>query len=252
MNKKIILQKRDYQIFKLLDELNICDSESIRNIITPKTKLKTFNLRLAKLKKEWYIKEVNKNDRPKNLHMIYSLTTNDILLNRIKNDSWLEFGKTNYNLSYSLYNHQLFLWKLISYFLDRYREKNIDFQIDFEKSIWSKNIHKKLMKEINNENTKFEFLDKVMIWDFMLYDNKNTYYFFELENTNNYNQFKNKIIWINDMILFLNNDNFFDILKDKNIVLIIWCWKYKKERYLEILGEHLVNCKYKIKIIDEI
>lgn len=184
--------------------------------------------------------------------MIYSLTTNDILLNRIKNDSWLEFGKTNYNLSYSLYNHQLFLWKLISYFLDRYREKNIDFQIDFEKSIWSKNIHKKLMKEINNENTKFEFLDKVMIWDFMLYDNKNTYYFFELENTNNYNQFKNKIIWINDMILFLNNDNFFDILKDKNIVLIIWCWKYKKERYLEILGEHLVNCKYKIKIIDEI
>jgi hypothetical protein len=87
MNKKIILQKRDYQIFKLLDELNICDSESLRNIITPKTKLKTFNLRLSKLKKELYIKEVNKNDRPKNIHIIYALTNNELLLKRIKNDS---------------------------------------------------------------------------------------------------------------------------------------------------------------------
>jgi len=243
------LQKRDLNIFILLNSLWILTSKNIKNIVSHNTELKTLNLRLNSLKKEWYLKEVNKKDRRKTDYLIYQLTTDKILFSRIYWETWYELNSIQYNLSYLLYNHQLFLWNLISYFLWKIREKNESFELDFNKIYWSKQVQQLILREQRSKENKYNYLDKVPIPDFMI-ENNNILYCFELENMNSYSQFKNKMILYNDLEIYKNNENFLPLFKDKKIVLIIWCRATKKEKYEEIINENLNWVKTLIKTID--
>ncbi len=243
------LQKRDLNIFILLNSLWILSSINIKNIVSPNTKLKTLNLRLNSLKKEWYLKEVSKKNRSKTDFMIYQLTSDKILLSRIFWETWYELNSIQYNLSYLLYNHQLFLWNLISYFLWKIRENNESFELDFNKVFWSKQVQQIILREQRSKENKYDYLDKIPIPDFM-FENNNILYCFELENMNSYNQFKNKMTLYNDLEIYKNNENFLPLFKNKKIVLIIWCRATKKEKYEEIINENLNWVKTLIKTID--
>lgn len=245
------LQKRDQDIFMLLNAIWLVSSINIKNIISPQTLLKTFNLRLAKLKKEWYIIEVNKKDRAKNDYIVYQLTNNQFLLNRIKNEIWFEWETTIFNSSYSLYNHQLFLGKLLSFFVWKLKDKNNNFELDFKKCFGSRQIQQILLKETKNKNQNFDYLDKIVIPDFML-NLSNKLYCLELENTNSYNQFLSKIQSYNDLIIYNKNEKFLNIFKNKEIVLVVACWSHKKEKYEEILKENFNLWKYIIRTIEEL
>lgn len=243
------LQKRDLNIFILLNSIWILTSKNIKNIVSNNTKLKTLNLRLNSLKKEWYLKEVNKSDRRKTDYMIYQLTGDKILLSRIYWETWYELNSIQYNLSYLLYNHQLYLWNLISYFLEKIREKNESFELDFNKIYGSKQVQQIILREQRSKENKYDYLDKIPIPDF-LFEQNNILYCFELENMNSYNQFKNKMILYNDLEIYKNNENFLPLFKNKKIVLIVWCRATKKEKYEEIINENLNWIKTLIKTID--
>ncbi|MDD3144744.1 MAG: hypothetical protein PHV23_01390 [Candidatus Gracilibacteria bacterium] len=243
------LQKRDLNIFILLNSIGILTSKNIKNIVSNNTKLKTLNLRLNSLKKEGYLKEINKKDRSKTDYMIYQLTSDKILLSRIYGETGYELNSIQYNLSYLLYNHQLFLGNLISYFLGKIREKNESFELDFNKIYGSKQVQQLILREQRSKENKYNYLDKIPIPDFM-FENNNTLYCFELENMNSYNQFKNKMILYNDLEIYKNNENFLPLFKNRKIVLIIGCRETKKTKYEEIINENLNGIKTLIKTID--
>lgn len=237
MSKKrenIILTKRDLLIFHTLNEIGFCSSKNLKNIVSPETQHKTFNIRLLMLKKHWFIKEIEEPNRAKHLCNVYMLNDTDITLQKIYNETWIKYTPTNYNRSYSLYNHQLLLWDLFSYLLQKIRNKNRDFSLKAEYFLGSKTIQKNIQTEQKNIETAFEHLDYVMIPDLLL-SIWNTAYCLELENMNSYRQFNQKILWYEDMNIRNNNKNFLPLFKEKNIFLIVACWDNKQERYQEIV-----------------
>ena len=240
--ENIILTKRDLLIFHTLNELGFCSSRNLKNIVSPTTQHKTFNIRLLMLKKHWFIKEIEEPNRAKHLCNIYMLNDTDITLQKIYNETWIKYIPTNYNRSYSLYNHQLLLWDLFSYFLQKIRNKNSNFSLKAEYFLGSKTIQKMLQIEQKNAETHFEYLDFVMIPDLIL-TIWNNIYCLELENMNSYRQFNQKILWYEDMNIRNNNKNFLPLFKEKKIVLIVACWNSKKERYLEILESSFTGKK---------
>lgn len=243
MSKKrenIILTKRDLLIFHTLNELWFCSSKNLKNIVSPETQHKTFNIRLLMLKKHWFIKEIEEPHRAKHLCNIYMLNDTDITLQKIYNETWIRYNPTNYNRSYSLYNHQLLLWDLFSFLLVKIRNKNSNFSLKAENFLGSKSIQKILQTEQKNTDTIFEYLEFVMIPDLIL-TIWNNIYCLELENMNSYRQFNQKILGYEDMNIRSNNKDFFTLFKWRNIVLIIACWENKKEKYQVILKENFTG-----------
>lgn len=239
MSKKrenIILTPRDLLIFHTLNELWFCSSKNLKNIVSPTTQHKTFNIRLLMLKKHWFIKELKQEYKNINQFNIYMLNTAEITLNRIYYETGVKYEPTIYNTSYSLFNHQLLLWDLFSYFLWRIRGIHKDFILKAEHFLWSKSIQKNIQTELKNPETKYEYLDFVMIPDLLL-TIWNTVYCLELENMNSYKQFNQKIVGYEDMNMRSYNKKFFPLFREKNLVLIVSCWNYKKEKYDEILKE---------------
>ncbi len=232
MNRKrenIILTKRDLLIFHTLNELWFCSSKNLKNIVSPTTQHKTFNIRLLMLKKHWFIKEIEEPHRAKYLCNIYMLNDTGIALQKIYNETWIKYNPTNYNRSYSLYNHQLLLWDLFSYFLQKIRNKNSNFSLKAEDFLGSKTIQKMLQIEQKNTETHFEYLDFIMIPDLVL-TIWNNIYCLELENMNSYRQFNQKILWYEDMNIRNNNKNFFLLFREKKLILIVACWNNKQEK----------------------
>lgn len=250
MSKKrenIILTKRDLLIFHTLNELGFCSSKNLKNIVSPETQHKTFNIRLLMLKKHWFIKEIEEPHRAKHLCNIYMLNDTDIALQKIYNETWTKYTPSNYNRSYSLYNHQLLLWDLFSFLLEKIRNKNSNFSLKAEDFLGSKSIQKILQTEQKNTDTIFEYLDYIMIPDLIL-TIWNTVYCLELENMNSYRQFNQKILWYEDMNIRSNNKNFFPLFKEKNIFLVVACWNNKQERYQEVLKNSFTGKKVILEI----
>ncbi len=231
----MILTKRDLHIFYILNEFWFLESNTLSKVITPATKHKTFSTRLLTLKKHWYIKEIWKNERIRNQNAIYTLNTTKETIRKI----FLETGKTiyptHYNSSYTMFNHQLYLWKLVTYLLTELRKRNIE--VDISKIIWSKTIQKAITKEQDNIKTIYEYLDYVVIPDaiIQIWD---CIYCFELENTNSYQQATEKIKKYQQLLLRKDNKKFFPVFQGKKIILIIGCWDYKTEKYKEILKDN--------------
>lgn len=250
MSKKrenIILTKRDLLIFHTLNELWFCSSKNLKNIVSPETQHKTFNIRLLMLKKHWFIKEIEEPNRAKHLCNVYMLNDTDITLQKIYNETWIKYTPTNYNRSYSLYNHQLLLWDLFSFLLEKIRNKNSNFSLKAEDFLGSKSIQKILQTEQKNTDTIFEYLDYIMIPDLIL-TIWNTVYCLELENMNSYRQFNQKILGYEDMNIRNNNKNFFPLFKEKNIFLVVACWNNKQERYQEVLKNSFTGKKVILEI----
>lgn len=253
MNRKrenIILTARDLLIFHTLNELGFCSSKNLKNIVSPETQHKTFNIRLLLLKKHWFIKEIEEPNRAKHLCNIYMLNDTGIALQKIYNETWIKYIPTSYNRSYSLYNHQLMLWDHFSFLLQKIRTKNSNFSLKAENFLGSKSIQKILQTEQKNTETHFEYLDYVMIPDLLL-SIWNTAYCLELENMNSYKQFYQKVLGYEDMNIRNNNKNFLPVFKGKNIFLIIACWNNKKEQYQEILKNNFTGKSF-IKNIDNL
>lgn len=251
MSKKrihIILTERDLLIFKVLNELGFCSSENIRKIVSPNTQNKTFNIRLLLLKKHWYIKELGAKERVKGQYSIYMLNTKTINLQKIYNETGIRYFPIEYNASYTLKNHQLYLWNLFSYFLKEVRTRNNNFTLKSEDFIGSKSIQKNLQIQMKNEGSSYQYLEYVVIPDLIL-TIWNKIYCLELENLNSYNQFKEKILGYEQMIMRNQNMNFFPIFQWKQIVPIIACWNSKIQRYKEILQENYTG-KYILMEID--
>ena len=247
----IQLTKRDLNIFNFLENVWFSSSDTLHKLFWEKSIQKTFNLRLNKLKKAWYINEVWEKQRVINKHKIYQLSNNMKILDNIQNNFWIILSPSNFNLSYSLITHQIFLWKLIWFFIKKLKEKSKNFETNFNLIYWSKKIQELLQKELKNTKTEYKYLEKVIIPDFLFEYNWKVYCF-ELENTNSYLQFENKIKSYTDLNIYKNNDNFFGVFKKKEIILIIWTWNYKVNKYKDILSKNLNWIKYIIKTIDEL
>lgn len=238
--ENIVLTPRDLLIFHTLNELGFCSSKNLKNIVSPETQHKTFNIRLLLLKKHWFIKELKQEYKNINQYSIYMLNTAEIILNRIYYETGVKYEPSIYNTSYSLFNHQLLLGDLFSYFLWKIRNKNKDFILKAEHFLGSKTIQKNLQIELKNPETKYEYLDFVMIPDLLL-NISNTAYCLELENMNSYKQFNQKVVGYEDMNMRNNNKKFFPLFREKKIALIVSCWDYKKEKYEEILKENFTG-----------
>ncbi|GAB0175327.1 MAG: hypothetical protein HHAS10_12060 [Candidatus Altimarinota bacterium] len=250
MNKtreNIVLTPRDLLIFHTLNELGFCSSRNLKNIVSPETQHKTFNIRLLLLKKHGFIKELKQEYKSISQYSIYMLNTTEIVLNRIYYETGIKYEPSIYNTSYTLYNHQLLLGDLFVYFLGKIRNKNKDFVLKAEYFTGSKTIQKILQTELKNPETKYEYLDFVMIPDLLL-SIGNTAYCLELENMNSYKQFHQKVLGYEDMNTRKNNKKFFPLFREKNLILIVSCWDYKKEKYEEILKENFTG-KYAISLL---
>ncbi len=228
----MMLTARDLHIFHLLNEFWVLESNTLSRVISPASAHKTVSARLLALKKQWYLKEVWAKERMRRKNIIYSLNTNKDILKRIYLESGVQYYPRYYNLSYSMLNHQIYLWKLLAYIITELQKRNI--QVDISKIKWSKTIQKLITIEQDNPRTSYEYLEYTVIPDATI-ESWDALYCFELENTNSYSQAEEKIIKYNQLQLRKDNKNFFPLFHGKKLVLVVGCWEYKKERYEEIL-----------------
>lgn len=231
----ISLTPRDIHIFHLLNEFWILESDTISRIVAPITQHKTLSMRFLSLKKAGYIREVWHNERMRNKNIIYTLNTSKDILKKIYLDTGLQLQANHYNTSYSMLNHQIYLWKLLTYFIDEIRKKWRE--IDILKIRWSKSIQKIVALEQEKPDSKYEYLDFVVIPDAII-EYWNNLYCFELENTNSYQQAEEKFRKYNQVLLRKDTKKFFPLFQGKNIVLIVGCWWYREDKYRELLWEH--------------
>lgn len=244
----IQLTKRDLQIFHIINEIGFCKSDTIGEIVSPDTLHRTFMLRLSMLKKTGFIKELWEKERSRNQYGVYLLNNNKDNLKKIKNETWIEFTPSLYTTSFTLYNHQILLWKLFLSLLNRIRLKNKDYIPKNNDIIWTKTFQRKLQEE--KENLK-EYSDFTVPIPDLILQNWDTTFCFELENTNSYNQFLEKILIYRTLLLENKQDNFFSLFRKKNIFLIVACWSHKKEKYKQILEENYTG-KYLLVDIENI
>ena len=235
-----MLTARDLHIFHLLNEFWVLESNTLSKIVSPVSAHKTVSARLLTLKKWWYIKEIWAKERMRRKNIIYSLNTNKDILKKIYLDSGVQYYPNYYNLSYTMLNHQVYLWKLLAYLITELQKRNI--KVDIMKIKWSKTIQKLITLEQDNPRTSYEYLEYTVIPDAVI-EIWNVLYCFELENTNSYSQAEEKFRKYNQLQLRKDNKNFFPLFQEKKLVLIVGCWEYKKEKYKEILKENYTsNC----------
>lgn len=231
----IQLTKRDLQIFHILNEIGFCKSDTIGKIVSPSTLHRTFILRLSILKKTGFIKELWEKERNRNQYWVYLLNNNKDNLKKIKNETWIELTPSFYTTSFTLYNHQILLWKLFLSLLNRIRSKNKEYIPKNDGIIWTKTFQRKLQEE--KENLK-EYSDFTIPIPDLVLQHWDTAFCLELENTNSYSQFLEKILVYRTLLLENKQDNFFSLFRNKNIFLVIACWSHKIEKYKQILDEN--------------
>lgn len=234
----MILTARDLHIFHLLNEFWVLESNTLSRVVSPASAHKTVSARLLTLKKQWYIKEVWATERMRRKNIVYSLNTNKDILKRIYLESGVQYYPRYYNLSYTMLNHQIYLWKLIAHLITELQKRNI--QVDIPKIKWSKTIQKLITIEQDNPRTSYEYLEYMVIPDATM-EIWDALYCFELENTNSYSQAEEKIRKYNQLQLRKDNKNFFPLFHGKKLVLVVGCWEYKKERYKQILQENFIS-----------
>ena len=230
----MILTTRDLHIFHLLNEFGVLESDILSKIVSPTSTHKTVSARLLTLKKQWYIKEIGAKERMRRKNIIYSLNTNKDILKKIYLESWIQYYPIYYNSSYTMLNHQTYLWKLVAYLIIELKKRNIE--VDIGNIKWSKTIQKLITTEQDNTRTAYEYLEYAVIPDAII-EIWNTLYCFELENTNSYSQAEEKIRKYNQLLMRKDHKNFFPLFQGKKLVLIVGCWDYKKEKYKEILKD---------------
>ncbi len=243
-NTKIQITKRDIQIFHILNEIGLCRSDTIGKIVSPTTLHRTFSLRIWDLKKTHFIKELWEKEKMRNQFWVYLLNNNNENLKKIKAQTGIEFIPSFYTTSFTLYNHQILVWKLFAFLLEKIRSKNKDYILNNEDIIWTKKFQRKLQEE--RDNLK-EYSDYNLPIPDLILQNWNTTFCLELENTNSYNQFLEKILLYRSLLLENQWDNFFSLFRKKNIFLVIACWSHKKQRYKQILDE---NYSWKYLLLD--
>lgn len=231
----MIIQKRDLEIFRVVSELGFTTSDNIRKIVSPETKQKTFNLRLSILKKAMFLKEIQGDDRIRNQHSVYSLNQSKKTIEAINTEAGVLIDPAIYNPGYQLYQHQLYLWALFASFLKKLREKVNEFDISKCRIFGSKSIQKELKRIQLHPEIGVDYIDDVMIPDLSIFYGKSVF-LFELENTNSYHQFKQKINGYEEMLLKKDSPNFFRQFQWKTIQLIIATRETKRQRYEEILS----------------
>lgn len=231
----MILTTRDLHIFHLLNEFGVLESDTLSKIVSPTSNHKTVSARLLTLKKQWYIKEIGAKERMRRKNIIYSLNTNKDILKKIYLESWIQYYPRYYNSSYTMLNHQVYLWKLVWYLIIELKKRNIE--VDIGKIKWSKTIQKLITTEQDNIRTSYEYLEYTVIPDAII-EIWNTLYCFELENTNSYSQAEEKIRKYNQLLMRKDNKSFFPLFQEKKLVLIVGCWDYKKWKYTELLNEN--------------
>lgn len=230
----MILTARDLHIFHLLNEFGVLESNTLSKIVSSTSNHKTVSARLLTLKKQWYIKEIGAKERMRRKNIIYSLNTTKETIKKIYLESWIQYYPRYYNSSYTMLNHQIYLWKLVGYLIIELKKRNIE--VDIGKIKWSKTIQKLITTEQDNTRTFYEYLEYTVIPDaiIQIWD---TLYCFELENTNSYWQAEEKIRKYNQLLMRKDNNKFFSVFQGKKLVLIVGCWDYKNEKYKEILKE---------------
>ena len=247
-DSKIQLTERDLQIFHLLNEIWFCKSDTLHKAISPATQYRTFSLRITALKNKWFIKELWWSERLRNQHSVYLVDNNTRNLQRIRNETGIELKPGFYTTSFSLYNHQILVWKLLVFLLEKIRLKNKDFILHTAGIIWTKTFQRRLQEE--KENLK-EYSDFTVPIPDLVFQHWDTTFCLELENTNSYNQFLEKILLYRTLLLENHQDNFFSVFRKRNILLVIACWSHKKERYKQILDENYTG-KYLLIDIENI
>ncbi|EKD44450.1 MAG: hypothetical protein ACD_71C00130G0012 [uncultured bacterium (gcode 4)] len=233
----MIITKRDFLIFKIISELGFVSSDTIRKIISPEIQQKTFNLRLSTLKKEWFIKEISIDKRVRNQHAVYSLNLTKKSIEKIRNETWIEFDPTSYNPSYQLYLHQLYLWDLTAVVLWKLRKAISNFSLTDCQMIGSKSIQRQLRHFIIHPEAEVEYINSVMIPDMTIIQGKKAF-LLELENQNSYQQFQEKLDGYEEMLLKKDTSNYFETFKGKDIQLIVATRSGKIQRYVEILKNY--------------
>lgn len=234
-NKNVQLTKRDIAIFHILNEIGFCKSDTLAKIISPDTLHRTFILRLSTLKKSWFIRELWEIERNRNQYAVYLLNNKKDSLRKIRNETGIELTPSFYTTSFTLYNHQILVWKLFVFLLEKIRWKDKNFILDNAGIIWTRTFQRKLQEE--KEHLK-EYSDFTVPIPDLVFQHWGTIFCLELENTNSYNQFLEKVLLYRTLLLENNQDNFFSLFKKKNIFPIIACWSHKKEKYKEILDEN--------------
>lgn len=231
----MILTTRDLHIFHLLNEFGILESDTLSKIVSPTSTHKTVSARLLTLKKQWYLKEIGAKERMRRKNIIYSLNTTKETIKKIYLESWIQYYPRFYNSSYTMLNHQTYLWRLVAYLIIELKKRNIE--VDIGKIKWSKTIQKLITTEQDNTRTPYEYLEYTVIPDAII-EIWNTLYCFELENTNSYSQAEEKIRKYSQLLMRKDNKNFFPLFQEKKLLLIVGCWDYKKWKYTELLNEN--------------
>ncbi|EKD44516.1 MAG: hypothetical protein ACD_71C00114G0014 [uncultured bacterium (gcode 4)] len=231
----MIIQKRDLEVFRIVSELGFATSNTIRRIVSPETKQKTFNLRLSTLKKEWFLREISWDNRIRNQHSVYSMNVSKNNLLRIKTEIWIRFDPVLYNPGYQLYLHRIYLWNLFASFLSKFREKVPDFSLSDCRILWTKTVQKEMKYLQLHPELGIDYVDDIMIPDLTFIYKKNAF-LFELENINSYGQFQQKITGYEEMLLKKDISNFYTTFQGKNIQLLVATRGVKMQRYKEILS----------------
>ncbi len=244
----MMLTTRDLHVFHLLNEFGVLESDTLSWIVSPTSTHKTVSARLLTLKKQWYIKEIGAKERMRRKNIIYSLNSNKDILKKIYLESGIQYFPRYYNTSYTMMNHQIYLWKLLAYLITELKKRNIE--VDIFKIKWSKTIQKLITIEQDNPRTAFEYLEYTVIPDAIM-EIWNTLYCFELENTNSYSQAEEKIRKYNQLLLRKDHKKFFPLFQEKKLVLIVGCWDYKKEKYNEMLKDGFSG-RFLIKVLNEL
>lgn len=233
----MIIQKRDLEIFRIVSELGFATSDNIRKIVSPGTKQKTFNLRLSKLKKEWFLREISWDNRIRNQHSVFSMNISKSNLLKIKTEIWIQFDPVLYNPGYQLYLHRIYLWQLFASFLSKFREKIPDFNLSDCQILGTKTVQKEIKYLQLHPELGIDYADDIMIPDLSFIYNKNAY-LLEIENNNSYAQFQQKITGYEEMLLKKDVPNFYTTFQGKNIQLLIATRGVKMRRYKEILSRY--------------
>lgn len=91
------LTTRDILILRVVSELGFASSNTIRKIVSPETKQKTFNLRLSTLKKHLFLREIQGDDRMRNQYSIFSINTSKKIIEKITTETGISLDLSSYN-----------------------------------------------------------------------------------------------------------------------------------------------------------
>lgn len=241
MFKNILYTPRDKEILNLLNKIKCISTSTLSKIISPDTQIKTFSQRLLQLKNNKLIDNINNSTWEQVFCLNYSKQKKKFIEDIIEG----KIIKSNIKITHQLYHHEKLIWDWFNYILKTIKNKWINY--DISKIISQYEIQEYFSKE--KEKINWYNINNFMIPDLLIPLNKEKNILLEIELNNTYNKFKQKMSWYYNMLLRIENkENLSHYFYWKSIILFIFVYQYKIERYKKIIDESWILKLGNIKV----